>query len=187
MKKLKYLFLFSLAGGVSAGAASHSHAHKKATAKSGHGAHVHGKAKLTIALEGPTQGSLELHSPGESIVGFEYTPKTEADKKTQAQALESLRTKASEFFVFDSSARCVFKKSDVRLGAESSSAEAGHGEHRELEAEYDFLCEKSVVGTFLKVQLGKTFNKIKNLEVQVLQDKSQNSTTLPGALGEVKF
>jgi hypothetical protein len=47
-----------------------------------HGAHVHGSAKLDIAVEDRT-ATIEIESPAESIIGFEHKARTDADQQDQ--------------------------------------------------------------------------------------------------------
>ena len=50
----------------------------------GHGAHVHGQAKLDMAVD-QNQLLVMVQAPAESFLGFEYQPKTDAEKKKVQQ------------------------------------------------------------------------------------------------------
>ncbi len=51
--------------------------------------HVHGEAELFIALQGK-QVLLELESPADNILGFEYQPSSEKEKSLLKNSLETL-------------------------------------------------------------------------------------------------
>jgi len=170
-------------------------AHKESH-QAGLGAHVHGNAKLSIALETETEGTLLLESPGDGIVGFEHAATTPADKKTQAAALALLENNASELFVFTAKAGCQLTKTRVEiLKEEHHDGDADedehdgreHGEHNEIEAEYALKCRQSLTGTQLTIQLSTKFPRIKKLDVQVLGPKRQFSTTLKNGRGNVQL
>jgi hypothetical protein len=155
--------------------------------KAGYGAHVHGNAKLTLALDTDSKGVLLFESPGDSVIGFEHAATSAGDKRTQAKALAILNEKGPDLFSFDPSAKCTLQKTRVEIKKEDHDEHEQHGEHNEVEAEYALSCSRSLSGTFLNVGLGNSFPKIKNLEVQVLKSKGQSSTQLKGALGQVKI
>jgi hypothetical protein len=54
-----------------------------------HVAHVHGAAKLQVAIDGST-ATLMLESPLESLVGFEYAPGNKAEKTALAKLAATL-------------------------------------------------------------------------------------------------
>ncbi len=89
-----------------------------------HGAHVHGIAHLNVALEGKNL-YMEFVSPAANIVGFEYAPKTQAER----DAIQSAR-KALE------NAEAVFQlppAAGARLVEASVVSEAEHDTHHDAE------------------------------------------------------
>ena len=56
-----------------------------------HEAHEHGSARLNVALEGADL-YVEFVSPAANIVGFEYEARTEEEKRTVHEALETLES-----------------------------------------------------------------------------------------------
>ncbi len=70
-----------------------------------HGAHVHGAAKLQLAIDGSAV-SLMLESPMESLVGFEHAPGSEAEKTALAKLVGALN-KPDALFVFSPAAGCT--------------------------------------------------------------------------------
>lgn len=179
--------------------AKDKNAPKKETHKAGHGAHVHGSAKLSIAIESAKVGTLLLESPGESIIGFEHEANSADEKKAEANALATLEKKASEIFSFNKALGCVVAKTKIEIKKEdhdeheekAKGKEDHHheesGEHTEVEAEYSLKCQKDLAGSALEVNLGKSFPKLKDLDVQILGEKGQSTVELKNAVGSVKL
>ncbi len=76
-----------------------------------HGAHVHGMAKLNIALDG-NELLLELTSPAANIVGFEHAPGTEKEKHAVHEAVELLED-GEKMFSFTAGAECRLHEARV--------------------------------------------------------------------------
>jgi hypothetical protein len=150
--------------------------------KAGHKAHVHGSAKLSIALETNKAGTILFESPADSIIGFEHEAKSAADIKSKEKALGILKQKANELFVFDKSKNCSITPSKFEVKKEDSQSE-----HTEVEIEYSFKCEKDLSDTNLQITIGKSFPKINDLDVQLVSDKKQNSLELEKGTGSIKF
>lgn len=155
--------------------------HKKEN-KAGHKAHVHGTAKLSIALENNKAGTILFESPADSIIGFEHEAKSAVDIKSKEKALSILKQKANELFVFDKSKNCSISPSRIEVKKEDAQ-----NEHTEVEAEYSFKCEKDLSDITLQITIGKSFPKINDLDVQLVSDKKQNSLELEKSTGSVKF
>ena len=101
-----------------------------------HDAHVHGEAVINIVIE---NGEIEaaFKSPLMSITGFEYEPKSEADKALQAQALLKFKDVYS-LVKLPPSAQCFVDDVEVHLTSENSEeALATHhkDEHEHEESE----------------------------------------------------
>lgn len=141
-------------------------AHKKHQHRE-HGAHAHGAGSLGIAFEG-ANGNIEFKIPGESIIGFEHTAKTDKDKKQRDEALGKLETQISAMLVFDSTLNCKITKEKIAVIAESKK-------HSDVVASFKVVCDKSPLGTEIYFNFQKQFPKIKALEVQVIADNLQKS------------
>ena len=127
--------------------------------------HSHGVADLKIAAEGK-KIAIEFESPADSIYGFEHTPKTEADKKKQADGLQRLKEKFSNLVGFDKSLGCVVK-------TESVEVLQGRGNHSEVRSKFEFECEKTVAGTEIKVDFSSEFPAIQTIRTQVVSGEKQ--------------
>ncbi|MGB5832893.1 MAG: DUF2796 domain-containing protein [Thiohalocapsa sp.] len=77
------------------------------------GAHVHGIAKMNLAVDGSAL-LIELDSPAANIIGFEHPPRTEEEHKAVARG-EQLLIDAERLFVPSPAAECRLTKADVRL------------------------------------------------------------------------
>ncbi|BFM15452.1 DUF2796 domain-containing protein [Maricurvus nonylphenolicus] len=131
--KKRFLLVSTLALLGSAGAfAADGHDDDQHTS---HGAHVHGEAALTMALEG-SDVEIVLESPAANIIGFEYKAATEEEKRIEKQAADAL--KAAGMFTF-SGAACELEKVVVVLpGADHDDhGDDHHDEHKDHHDKHD--------------------------------------------------
>lgn len=161
------------------------------------GAHLHGDAKLAVALEEKSL-FIELDTPLYNLTGFEYAPTT-ANEKATVEQTEALLSSPKRLFVVNSEAGCEPQNpsADVHLefGQEHTSshdehhhedahddeseAESDHGDtHRDVVIEYRFNCESLKAITEISVELFKLFPKIQELDTIYLDQTSQRSITL---------
>lgn len=135
--------------------------------------HVHGVGKITLALESPTSGTLELDCPGDSIMGFEHEARTEADKNAQNKAFDRLRNQPDHIVIFDEGSGCTVTTKDVGLekGEENSK-------HKDINASYTVVCAKALSGTKVHMGIMDLFPKIKKLSFEVLGDAGQKQATV---------
>jgi len=80
--------------------------------------HTHGDASLAIVLDGSTM-TVELDTPLYNLLGFEHAAETPSQKASVLKA-ESVLSKGSSLFVFNSDAGCVpsNQKISVELGVD---------------------------------------------------------------------
>ena len=152
-----------------------------------HSAHVHGQGKISIAFD-QTSGSIDMEVPAEVLFGFEHEAKTEKDQKTQSEALAKLESSMTDMVRFDESLGCVTKKKNIEVKIEKQEEKKGkhvHGQHSDVDAEFEVTCQKSPLNSKLIINIQKYFPRLKKTEVQVLlgniQKKiqaTQNGTTL---------
>lgn len=110
---------YMLTGGL---AVAMTFANTTATAES---AHVHGKGRLNIAIDGKYL-FMGLESPGADIVGFERAPRTGAEKDAIASALAQLE-EPTQLFRLDANAGCRVIEKRARL----ETGERDHDEHEQ--------------------------------------------------------
>lgn len=136
-------------------------------------AHVHGVAKLEIAVDSKTL-TIELESPQDNFVGFEHAPRTDAERKLTDAAIAKLRAAASMFKI-DPAAQC-------RLGnVELSSAALKLGKpdpqeekegHSDIDGSFEFECLDAAKATYVDVSLFD-FPHLQRIEAQVATPKGQ--------------
>ena len=93
-----------------------------------HGAHAHGSAELTVAVEGSAL-EVELRAPAADIVGFEYPAKSAAERES-VRAAEARLLDAAALFAF-SGTQCTLQSATADLSAVEpvGAPEEHHGEH----------------------------------------------------------
>lgn len=140
-------------------------------AQAGGKAHVHGIAKLDIAVEA-AKITVQLESPLDNLLGFERAPRTDAERK-QADAMVARLKAADAMFRIDPAARCALGKvelasSALKLGQPDLTEEA----HADIDGTFEFNCADAAKAAFIDVGLFE-FKRLQRLEVQVAASKGQ--------------
>jgi hypothetical protein len=149
-----------------------------------HGAHVHGAAKLQVAIDA-SHVTLMLESPMDSLVGFEHAPGNAAEKAALATLVAALQ-KPESLFVFSPAAGCV--SSSVKLESpllaedkheEKHEAAGGeHGAHSDLDGEFVFQCSAPDKLEALTVNLFDIAANLQDLDVSVAGPRGQKGAEL---------
>jgi len=145
-------------------------------------AHVHGQLKLDIAVDGPTV-VIAMESPLDNIVGFERTPRTDAERKTVEDAVATLRA-ADKLFRIDPAANCKLGPVDLQssalgLGKEAASGTvAPAGAHADLDATFSFNCTNAAAARFIDVALFTAFKGPRQIDAQIATAQGQFQRTL---------
>lgn len=143
-------------------------------------AHDHGAAELNFAIDG-SNADIEFHAPAMAVVGFEYIPKSAADKKKQAAALAGLKANIAKMVVFDPAAGC-------KISAKSVEVEQEEPDHAEIDADFHAICTKPLAGTKVTFGVTKAYPGISAVKVQAVGasgsagaeiKNDQGSITLP--------
>lgn len=139
-------------------------------------AHRHGVARLDVAVDG-TRVSLALDTPLDNLLGFEHAPRNAAERRAADAAVATLR-QAAALFRFDAAARCRSSAVELRSAALAlgGAAPPAPGAHADLEASYEFTCERAPVQ--LEHTLFDAFARLQQLEVQAATAARQSGTTL---------
>lgn len=144
-----------------------------ATALAAGHAHVHGVAKLDVAIE-PTKLSLGLESPLDNLVGFERAPRTDAERRAVDQAVAALRN-AAVMFRIDPAAQCKPAKVDLASAAlklgDPDPAEVAAG-HADIDASFEFDCADATKAAWIDVGLFR-FERLRKVQVQVATPTGQ--------------
>jgi len=151
--------------------------HEAWAATTNHKAHVHGIAKITLALEDETHGTIDLDCPAESIYGFEHVANTPAEKAAQAKGLGQLRGHPGSIVRLPS--ECEIKTVKVEMekaeaGEKEAPSEEHHGEHADVNASYSVKCVNSLKGARAWIGMFDVFPRLKAVSFQVLSPSGQS-------------
>jgi hypothetical protein len=140
------------------------------------GAHVHGSARLQVAVDGNTL-SLQLDTPLANLVGFEHAPRT-AQQKQALRAMADRLRQAAEIFTPTPAARCLVVSIELESPLLQPSPPAGGDGHADLDGSFVFRCADPAALRDLEVGLFASFPKLRRLDVQVAGPRGQSATRL---------
>jgi hypothetical protein len=157
-----------------------------------HEAHVHGTARLEVAVEGPTL-SIELRSPLANLVGFEHAPTDAAQRQAVATMRSRLHDPAT-LFQPPAAADCRTKAAEVELPFELATGATAHrppdhaGEgHLDVGATYELVCAHPENLRFLDVLVFDTFPGVRTIEAAVAGPRGQSASVLARDRRRVRF
>jgi hypothetical protein len=165
-------------GIICAGAIQVASAGAAAKKRHQHGAHVHGTAKLDIAVEGRT-ATVEFEAPAESIVGFEYQAKTAADQQKQAKALELLKNKIGGMVIFEPALGCHWSPTNLDVVRQDQ-------EHAEVHGVFAVACDSPLAGSRVRFAFTREFPALRTINVQVVAKTQQVGATIQQDRGVVE-
>lgn len=152
-----------------------------------HEAHEHGAAELMIAWSG-NELAIDLQSPAYNVLGFEYTPSTDAEKTLLDESISTLE--GGEFLQFSPDASCTIVSAAVETelteeaheGEEVSEAHEGEEDeetHSDIDVTYNIQCEQPDNLDSLDVSmLFAQFPNFEDLRVQWISDAEQSAASL---------
>jgi hypothetical protein len=143
-----------------------------------HGAHVHGTAALSIAIDGQT-AAIEFTAPADGVVGFEHQAKSAADRARQAKALDLLRNHIDNMVVLDPTLGCRFSPTSVDVVQQDT-------EHAEVHGTFAVSCQKPLPGSKMRFGFTKTFPGIQTVTVQLLGATQQAGASIKRDQGELE-
>lgn len=148
-------------------------------------AHVHGQARLSVAVDGGTL-TLMLESPTDSLVGFEHAPRT-AKERAAVAAMKQTLEQADKLFLPTPAAAC--KQTHVKLASLllGSPPEPGHEGHADLDGEFVFQCAQPQHLRDLEVRLFERFSHMKKLNVEVAGPNGQKAVHLSARQSKVSW
>ena len=91
--------------------------------------HEHGTANLMLVIEGDKL-QIGIEVPSESLIGFEYFPKSQSDRKNFSEAINIL-SDPSKIFSTTDDAECLLTGLNVSQTLFSVKGEHGHEDHDE--------------------------------------------------------
>lgn len=138
-------------------------------------AHVHGRAQVEIALDGPVM-QLALKSPLESLVGFEHAPRTPAQQRAMRDMVAAFRQPA-QLFAPTAGAQCKAEPAEVAAPTAVGTAHA-HSEHAEMETTFTFRCLVPTALRSVNFDIFNVFPRLQRIDVQLVGPKGQTAATL---------
>lgn len=176
-------------------------------------AHVHGQARLEIAVEGEIL-NIRLESPLDNLIGFERAPRNERERQAVRRMTTQLNDSATQFQP-SPAARCmpldsrleapalgkVFlapsgntTASPTRQSKPSSAvkttkphAHADEEEHGELTATWRFRCTQPLVLRDLKVKLFAGFPGLRRIDAVAITEKGQSAARLSASQPQIRW
>lgn len=127
-------------------------------------AHVHGVVQVSIAVE-EKQILLMLKSPAESLLGFEYRPRTKTEKEKITNLKMLLTKKVHTLFKSSKLESCKIASSDWKHSYSSSS-------HSSIYSETYLNCRSKLNGEKLEVTLFEMFPRVKVIHLKIISDKN---------------
>ena len=91
--------------------------------------HEHGAANLMLVIEGDKL-QIGIEVPSDSLIGFEYFPKSQSDRRSFNEAIKIL-SDPSKIFSTPDDAECILTGLNVSQTLFSGEGEDGHGDHDE--------------------------------------------------------
>lgn len=151
-------------------------------------AHEHGSAKVNIAFEtvsGSPKGVLEFEAPAESVVGFEHTATSKADKASVDTAMRTLIARFGEMVILPPAAACKLTNQSATVNSPHRAAK--QEQHAEVNAVFGVACAKPLAGTEIRFGFARVFPKIHSVDVALLAGEQQLSVVVENDKGVLKI
>jgi hypothetical protein len=147
---------------------------------SGHKAHVHGAATLSIAFD-HLQGKIEFNGAAASLIGFEHEAKSEKEKQKLNEVILIFESNIGKMINIDSSLGCSFKKEKIAILSDFKSKEGDTRQavHSDLSAVFNVICQKSILTNKLLFDF-TIFPQLKDIDVTLLIGDLQKSIEIKG-------
>ena len=161
-----------------------------------HAAHVHGHARINVAIEEPTVAIVELLAPAGAIYGFEHEPRDAEERRQLQSGLELLRSKLTSMLRFDPDRDCrltveavvATSEGSEHDGHEEHEAHGDHaGHHSEVHAEVAVRCQKALAGSRLRFAVTEAYPELVELQVTVLSTDRQSVDHIERDRGHVEL
>ncbi|MNZ25363.1 hypothetical protein D3C78_425290 [compost metagenome] len=190
MRALLFALPFTLLPLAVAQAQTHEHEHEHEHGSLG--AHEHGVARLSAALDGKML-ELELESPAMNLVGFEHAASSDADKHKVAVTRAQLE-KPLELFAIPAEAGCKVVSQELESPlfeeAEHHHEHAGDHEHEHSDIHTHYQLECSSPDKLQALDLAplfKQFPATEKVQVQLIGPNGQQGAELTAANASLDF
>ncbi|MFM8845515.1 MAG: DUF2796 domain-containing protein [Gammaproteobacteria bacterium] len=134
-----------------------------------HGKHEHGAVTLNIALDGDTL-SLELDAPAINVLGFERSPRNDAERKLVTDTHAWLAG-GREMLAVPSNAGCRLQSTNF------SAPKLGTG-HADYQPRYTFRCSNPAALAWVEIWALRKLKEVERAEVNLNTAQVQRQQTL---------
>jgi len=142
-------------------------------------AHVHGVVNIDIAVE-KNKLLLMVKSPADSLLGFEYSPRTKSEKDTMSKVKSLLTQYPQKLFKGEKLKSCTVSSSEWEH-------EFSGRNHSSIFSETYLKCNFKLVGTKLRLSIFELFSRVKLVNLQVLSEKTNLSKKIKEKNFEIKL
>lgn len=160
------------------------------------GAHEHGHVIVNIAQD-DTEVVIELESPAINIVGFEHTPKNNAQRHAVAEVRKTLE-QADLLFEFPQNAACSLADVEVKStlldehhdedkAHEHDDESHGKDEHSEFHSRYRYVCANPDRLRYIEVRVFTQFSSIEQVRVNAVTASGQATSELTPDATRINF
>ena len=160
--------------------------------------HEHGAANLMLVIEGD-QLQIGIEVPSESLIGFEYFPKSQSDRKNFNEAIKIL-SDPSKIFSTPDDAECLLVGLNVSQTLFSSKDEHGHDEHdehgredsekggihSEFRSNYSWNCLHTDEIDSIGNKLFSIFPRIEEIRVKWITNSGQGSLEIESGDNQIR-
>ncbi len=153
-------------------------------ANTGHRAHVHGVASMSLSLDA-TELLIELELPLDTLVGFERAPRTPAEREAAAAVLTRLRETAQAFRLWPEGA-CRVQEAAVQAPVLEGAAAPREG-HADAKVQVRWQCNAGTPPQRLDVLLFGSFKRLERVNVQMVLPQGQRKAVVRRAAPELSL
>lgn len=147
------------------------------------GAHVHGTARLQVAVDGGTL-TLGLESPLDSLLGFEHMPRNDK-QKAAVRAMADKLQQAATLFVPTPAAQCQL--ATVKLASPVLEAARQGDGHADLDGDFVFRCAQPAALRDIELRWFAAFPYLQRVDVELIGPRGQTAARLTPAQPRISW
>ena len=154
----------------------HEHEHEHEEEFTALSAHVHGKALLTLVLEG-NEMQLAFQAAAQSVLGFEHKPRTAEQQQEVAAAIAVFNQ--GQWFSVNAQASCELAMAEASTDLTQANITGGHAD---FYANYQLLCQSPARLNAINLHIFSLLPTLEEVEVQwIVNDRQGGSTATLGS------
>lgn len=146
-----------------------------------HAQHVHGVARLEVAIDG-SKAVLVLTVPMEDAIGFERAPRNSAEKARVDDVLAKLGTANARLYEPGGEARCTVASAEAKV-----EKVGGGGKHSEVVARHAVDCANAAALRSIAVHAFDVLERVKRIDAQVAGPRGQAKGRLTASKRELAW